>query len=217
MTTRTRLDLFKRYRNEYVAPKQPRLIQIEPAQYLDIAASDESDGLAPDALEKALYAVVSVLRTVTTDVHQRDFILGKLEWLLRDDDAEREYPCKVMMRVPDFVTSDDVSHAVAVLLARGPDAATAQWVRQAHLEQIDEGMCVQVLHAGPNDIHAQAKTLALLHDFAQAQVFATVGPIHAVYLASSHHVPPEHLRTLLRWPVRTISEAEACRPIPYDL
>ena len=88
-----------------------------------------------------------------------------------------------MMRVPDFVTSDDVSHAVAVLLARGPDAATAQWVRQAHLEQIDEGMCVQVLHAGPNDIHAQAKTLALLHDFAQAQGFATVGPIHAVYLA----------------------------------
>ena len=43
----------------------------------------------PDALEKALYAVVSVLRTVTTDVHQRDFILGKLEWLLRGtDDAE---------------------------------------------------------------------------------------------------------------------------------
>ena len=135
MTIRTRLDLFKRYRNEYVAPKQPRLIQVEPAQYLDIAASDESDGLAPDALEKALYAVVSVLRTVTTDVHQRDFILGKLEWLLRDDDAEREYPCKVMMRVPDFVTSDDVSHAVAVLLARGPDAATAQWVRQAHLSK----------------------------------------------------------------------------------
>jgi hypothetical protein len=211
--TRTRLDLFKRYRNEYVAPKQPRLIQIEPSQYLVIAARGESNDSDTNAQEKALYAVASALRTVTTDAHQRDFILGKLEWLLSDDDAEaptHRQPCKVMMRVPDFVTRDDVAHAVAALLARGPDAATAQWVRQAHLEPIDEGLCVQVLHAGPNDVRAQAKTLALLHNFAQTQGFETAGPIHVVYLASSHHVPPEHLRTLLRWPVRTVSQAEVC-------
>jgi hypothetical protein len=205
MTTRTRLDLFKRYRNEYVAPKQPRLIQIGPAQYLVIAASDESNSSDTATQEKALYAVASALRTITTDAHQRDFILGKLEWLLSDDDSVSAHPCKVMMRVPDFVTRDDVAHAAASLLARGPDAATAQWVRQAHLEQIDEGLCVQVLHAGPNGVRAQAKTLALLHNFAQTQGFEMVGPIHAVYLASSQHVPPEHLRTLLRWPVRTVS------------
>jgi hypothetical protein len=207
MTTRTRLDLFKRYRNEYVAPKQPRLIQVEPAQYLVIAASDESNGSDAAIQEQALYAVASALRTVTTDAHQRDFIFGKLEWLLSDDDESQAptqgQPYKVMMRVPDFVTNDDVTHAMAALLARGPDAATAQWVRQAHLEQIDEGLCVQVLHAGPNDVRAQAKTLALLHEFAQTRGLETAGPIHAVYLANAHHVPPEHLRTLLRWPVQT--------------
>jgi hypothetical protein len=211
MTTRTRLDLFKRYRNEYVAPKQPRLIQVEPAQYLVIAASDESNGSDTNTQEKALYAVASALRTVTADAHQRDFILGKLERLLSNDDAEAQthgQPCKVMMRVPGFVTRDDVAHAMAALLARGPDATTAQWVRQAHIGPIDEGLCAQVLHAGPNDVRAQAKTLALLHGFAQAQGFETAAPIHAVYLASSQHVPPEHLRTLLRWPVRTVSVSD---------
>ena len=213
MTTRTPLDVFKRYRNEYVAPKQPRLIEIEPAQYLAIVASDESNRSDTKAQEKALYTVATALRTVTTDAHQRDFILGKLEWLLNDNGALAAQPCKAMMRVPSFVTGDDVSHAVASLLARGPDATAAYWIQQAHLEQITEGLCVQVLHAGPNDLCAQAKTLALLHDFAQAQGFETAGPIHAVYLASSQHVPPEHLRTLLRWPVRTASEAEAAECI----
>ena len=206
MTTRTRLDLFKRYRNEYVAPKQPRLIQVEPAQYLAIAAhgaSDDSHHSETAAQEKALYAVATALRAVAVSTYQRDFVLGKLEWQLCSDNSAYTYTSKVMMRMPNFVTSDDVSHAVTSLLARGLDESMSQWVNHASLEQITEGLCVQMLHTGPNNIDAQIQTLAILQDFAKAHGFEMAGPPHVVYLASSQHVPPEHLRTLLRYPVRT--------------
>lgn len=229
MTTRTRLDLFKRFRNEYVAPKQPRLIQIEPAQYLTISACEAAcapDSIELDAQEQALYIVASALRLVSAMAHQREFIFCKLEWLLDIDQHDPgdqvnqnnvdARPCKVMMRMPEFVTSADLACAKASLLERGWDTDMAEWLRRAQLERISEGLCVQMRHTGPTDAWLQAKTLAELHHFAQAQGFEAAGPPHAVYLSSSRHVPPEHLRTVLRLPVRmahvNMTYAEALVP-----
>jgi len=215
MTTRTRLDLFKRYRNEYVAPKQPRLIQIEPAHYLTLnacGAEDESESLELNAQEQALYIFASALRLVTALSHQREFIFCKLEWLLDRDPRESVSAdvrlCKLMMRVPDFVTPDDMECARASLLEKGWDISIVRWIQRAQLERISEGLCAQMRHTGPNDACLQAKTLAELHRFARAQGFEAAGPLHAVYLSSFRHVPPEHLRSVLRLPVRRACQAE---------
>ena len=214
MTTRTRLDLFKRYRNEYVAPKQPRLIQIESAQYLSIATdtapatSDPSMDADPPTQVKALYAIASALRTVATAIYQRDFILGKIEWLLCSHELSQPHQSHVMMRIPNFITPDDLAQAVTALVTRDMDKAVLHWIHYARLETMSEGSCLQVLHAGPNTGAAQGQTLALLQNYARTHGFETTGPSHAVYLANSRHVPPEHLRTLLRLPVRTLSAIE---------
>jgi hypothetical protein len=210
MSTRTHLDLFKRYRNEYVAPKQPRLIQIEPAQYLIIPLSDLPCTSPMDVAEKAIYALAAALRTAAAEAHQRDFILGKLEWQAHSDDPATIQPTHVLMRVPNFITHNDLECASASLLVRGLDGASAQLIRRAQLKSLREGQCAQVLHTGPNDAPLQAKTWAALHQFAEAQGFEAAGPFHVVCLASSHHVPPEHLRTLLRLPVRA---AQGLQPL----
>jgi hypothetical protein len=161
-----------------------------------------------EVAEKAIYALTAALRTASAEVHQRDFILGKLEWQAQGDDGDAIHPTHIMMRVPTFVTHEDLTRASATLLARGLDGASAGLIRRAQLESLTEGQCVQVLHAGPNDAQSQANTCATLRQFAQARGFEPAGSFHTVCLASSHHVPPEHLRTLVRLPVRATPVAE---------
>ena len=211
MPTRSSLDLFKRYRSEYVAPRQPRLINIEPAHYLTFDCDHAANTLDTEVLERVLYSVVSALRPVCMANHQRDFIFGKLELMLSSDVYSGIYLCKVMMRIPDFITGDDLAHAQASVLAREMDVDTAYWVRQAHLEWFAEGLCTQMLHAGPCDLNSHKRGLAVLSHFASTQNLEVTGSLHAVYLASTRRVSPEHRRMLLRLPVRIANVAE-CMP-----
>ena len=230
------VDLFKRHRNEYVAPKQPRLIQIKPAQYLifdDIdrdvdhdvnhnAADDAEPGDNRDdgkridqpaeplaqltARTSALYAVASELRLISIARYQRDFILGKLEWLLDDQDDELlEVPqrhCRILMRVPEFISAADLSAAIAALLIREWPASLRRYIRRARLEMLFEGHCVQQRYTPHHGTYPQAKAAAVLRDFARSEGLAVVGPPHIINLTSARFVPPEHSRGLIRLPVR---------------
>ncbi len=211
MSMRTPVDLFKRYRSEYVATKTPRLVQVEPAHFLTLVSEESLDGFSDENAEvTSLYAVASVLRSIVVAVHHRDFILGKLERISQCDGlTPNALRWKIMIRIPDFVTPDDLARAAESMLSIAGSSANSTWIRYSQIQVHSENLCVQALHVGPDDADAESNTWAFLRGFALTQGLQQAGPLHAIYLSSSRRVPPEHLRTLLRFPVRAVSVTEA--------
>jgi hypothetical protein len=71
---------------------------------------------------------------------------------------------------------------------------------QVKLEDLTEGRCVQMLHIGP---YAEEKTtLDKMYRVAEASGAHVRGPHHEIYLSDPNRVPPERLRTILRYPVQ---------------
>jgi hypothetical protein len=213
MRTRVRIDLFKRFRNEYVAPKSPRMVQITPALYLAVRADNDSNGAETDARERALFAVALELRAAIAAKQGREFVLGKLEWQLGSNCAEDDVrPCMLMLRVPDFASAANLDTAIDAALTHQTDSAVAYWIRHVQLQQLNEGWCAQMLQSGRQTAEGQAETVHELQKYVKAQGHETGGLPHVVSLATARHVPPEHMRTLIRIPVRTTVPVDQFKP-----
>jgi hypothetical protein len=83
--------------------------------------------------------------------------------------------------------------------ALGPEAALA-WIERVRLEDLSEGLCVQIMHIGP--YADEPETLARMSAFAQQNGYVFHGPHHEIYLGDPRTAKPENLRTVLRHAVR---------------
>jgi hypothetical protein len=67
------------------------------------------------------------------------------------------------------------------------------------IEFIEEGTCLQMLHIGPYTTEPQ--TLAVMHDFMEANDLIQNGLHHEIYLSGPRKVSTEKCKTILRLPV----------------
>ena len=197
-----KIDLYKIHKAEYVVPKKPVLIQVKPAKYLAFAGSQKPGGEAFQAAIGALYAMAFTIK-MTRKFAGQDYKVCHLEGLYWKPGGEDLFQppyepleWKLIIRVPDFITARDLKAAVAQLKAKGkaPEAA------QVKLETIREGRSVQMLHLGPYE--KEMETVSQMKALAEQQGFSLKGPHHEIYLSDPRRVPPERLRTILRYPVR---------------
>jgi len=203
MAKTDKLDLYKEHREEYVAKKAPVLVTVGAGQYLTIRGRGEPGGEAFQAKLGALYAAAFTIK-MTRKFAGQDYKVCHLEglWWGQDEAAgffnqpKAEGCWKLLIRVPDFLTSDDLNDAKDKLLAKGKGPE----VNAVELETIEEGRCVQMLHLGPYD--AEANTIQAMRRFAAEAGLTFHGRHHEIYLSDPRRVPPERLRTILRMPVR---------------
>ena len=205
MATAEKIDLYKKYKNEYITPKNPALVTISQAKYLSINGRGVPGG--PEFKDKigALYAVAFTIKMTRKFAGLQDYAVCKLEgqWWL--DGSKQDFSCvspdkwnwKLMIRTPDIIKETDLQKALSALIAKGKSSL----VREVVLESISEGQCVQMLHVGPYD--QEKKTIALMKDVAEQNGVEFYGKHHEIYLSDPRRVPPERLRTILREPVRT--------------
>ena len=75
-----KLDLFKKYKDDYVAPKAPVLLKIRPAFYLSITGKGAPGS---DTFQDAIGALYGVAFTIkmTRKVAGRDYKIAPLEGL----------------------------------------------------------------------------------------------------------------------------------------
>jgi len=203
MPAASKLDLYRLFAAEYVAPRSPALVATKPARYL--AAAGSGDPNAPAFGEKvgALYAVAYTLKMARKRAG-KDFKVAGLEglwwgvggkgWMIAR--SRGGWRWKVLIRMPAFVTAREVSRAVKQLLARGK----AKAVGRVKLERLAEGRCVQMLHVGP--YVDEGPTMDAMLAFAKAKGLKFTGKHHEIYLSDPRRVPPAKLRTILRHPVR---------------
>ena len=91
--------------------------------------------------------------------------------------------------------SREVKDTIAELLEKGKSAD----VQRVQLLEIDEGLCVQILHTGPYT--EEQESIEKMRAFAAQAGRKFAGKHHEIYLSDPRRVKPEKLRTILRQPV----------------
>lgn len=196
-----KLDLYKKHKAEYVTPRSPALVTAASAKYLAIAGRGDPAGAAFQAAVGALYGVAFTIKMAKKRA-RRDYAVAKLEGLwwggqrgkLLIDSAPSTWCWKLLIRVPTFVTSRDLSQALA---ERGRVGQTGK----VRLEVLREGRVVQILHVGPYD--REHESIRRMEEFARSRELRFHGRHHEVYLSDPRRVPAARLRTILRHPVRS--------------
>ena len=197
-----KVDLYKEHASEYVTPKTPKLIDVGPATYLTIDGKGEPGGEEFTAGVGALYSVAFTVK-MARKFAGHDFAVAKLEGLWWTEPAtshfmntpRENWHWKLMIRIPEFVTEDEIAGTVESLVMKGKPVNT----RKVSREVIDEGRCVQMLHVGP--YADEPKSLQMMQDFLTAAGLRFAGRHHEIYLSDPRRVAPDKIRTILRHPV----------------
>jgi hypothetical protein len=201
MPKHEKLDLYKKYRTEYVTPKEPVFVVVGPAKYLTICGHGAPGGEHFKAHVSALYAVAFTLKMAEKSAGY-DYKVCHLEgqWWAEDGadfrcQQPKDWEWRLLIRVPEFINQPEVDAAVQSVVAR----CKAPLATEVRLEELTEGRCAQVLHVGP---YAHENTsVQKLHQLAEAKGVHLRGPHHEIYLSDPNRVTPERLRTILRYPV----------------
>lgn len=190
----SKLDLYAEHREEYVAPREPTLVDVGPARYLAISGKGKPGG---EEFAEAVGALYNVSFTVkmASKAAGSDYAVSKLEGLWGKEGPSVGWSWQLLIRVPEFITNKHLADAVAKLLERD----RGDLVSRVTLETLDEGKCVQVLHVGPYT--AEEPTLAKMRKFAADRGLSFSGRHHEIYLSDPRRVDAGRLRTILRQPV----------------
>jgi hypothetical protein len=204
MASVEKIDLYKKYKSEYVTPRKPALITANEATYLTVYGQGAPGGQDFSDKIGALYGVAFTIKMTRKFAGLGDYAVCKLEgqWWL--DGKQQDFAAvppekwnwKLMIRTPDFIGKDDLQKAVSALLSKGK----SQTVREVNLESVNEGLCVQMLHIGP--YQQEQKTINEMKAFAEQKGLEFHGLHHEIYLSDPRRISPERLKTILRHPVR---------------
>lgn len=205
-----KLDLTKKYKTYFTAKTKPELVQIEDAQFISICGKgDPNDKPFADRIE-ALYSTAYIVK-FAYKAKDKDFVVSKLEGLWWFD--ETKYPSKtiattpvdvprseweyrLLIRLPDFVTKQDLEKAKETVIAK----KDIQLARQVEFYTMSEGKSVQMLHAGP--FSTEPETLQQIGTFMETNKLTPNGLHHEIYLSDFRKTEPNKLKTILREPVK---------------
>jgi hypothetical protein len=199
-----KVDL-KAQRRDLYAPPRGRFVDVEvPAMRFLAVDGTGSPVTSPRyaAAVEALFTASYAAKFASKRTHDRDYVVMPLEGLWWADDMRtfdtREkdlWSWRMLIRQPDWVTDEELDDAVAAARAKGADVDG-----KLHIEQLEEGRCLQTLHVGSYD--DEGPTLRHLHDqLLPDEGLRENGLHHEIYLSDARRVTPDKLRTILRQPV----------------
>jgi len=204
MPTVEKVDLYKLHKNEYVTPKKPVLLDVQPAKYLSITGAGAPGSEEFQAKLGALYGTAFTMK-FDAKFAGCDYAVCKLEAIYWTDLGGPgfetipmdQWHWDLIVRTPDFVTTARLKAAQTKMLGKGvPEAAKVVF------QTIREGKCVQMLHVGPYS--AERATIEQMCAFAKGEGYEFGDRHHEIYLSDPRRVPPEKLKTILRMPVHRL-------------
>ena len=201
---RNKLDLHTLHKREYVAPRDPVIVDVERGHYLVVGGHGRPGGPEFQAKLGALYGMAFTIKMTRKQAGKSDYVVAGLEGQYWPDAAfpdPFDVPLdhmnwRLLVRTPEAVGDDDLDRAAKTLEARGK----GEWVREVALLSMAEGTSVQMLHLGPYE--NEPDTIRRMTAFAEEHGYEVHGWHHEIYLSDPRRVPPERLRTILRLPVR---------------
>ncbi len=205
-------DFKKEYKELYLPPKAPGILEVPPARYLAVRGKGDpnQEGGAYKAAVGLLYAVAYTLRMSGKAGRAIPgffpYVVPPLEGFWEQEGGgELDLSNKAgfrwisVIRLPDFVTPEDFQWAKG-------EAARKKALDCSPVEllPVEEGLCVQMLHLGSYD--SEKASIDRMVRFAGEQGFVVdLSPVrlhHEIYLSDPRRVQEDKLKTVLRLPVR---------------
>lgn len=199
-----KIDLIKEDKNYYTAKTNPRIVEFPIVSYLTIEGNGEPAGKAFTEAVQAMYPLAYGIKGLCKK-DGRDFAVAKLEglWWVKSKKPALEVPreewyWKLLIRLPDFVTSEIVDKARhEVMKKKGIDL-----LREIKYEKMAEGKCIQVLHIGPYS--TEPETIEKMKKMMKENNLTENGLHHEIYLSDPRKTPPQKMKTILRQPIKKI-------------
>ena len=198
----TKLDLKKEHKTYYKAKIIPEVVEFGEIPFLTIEGKGEPGGKEFTSKVEALYSLAYSVKNLCKK-QGKDFVVPNLEglWWVESDKPALEVPrgewlWKLLIRMPEFVTSEIVEKAKVEVIKR----RDIELVDEIKFEKLTEGKCVQVLHIGPYS--TEPESLAKMRKLMEEKNLVENGLHHEIYLSDPRRVPEEKWKTILRQPVK---------------
>lgn len=205
-------DFKKEYKELYAPKAKPQIVQVPAMNFIAVRGHGDPNvegGEYQQALEQ-LYGVAYSIKMSKKGDHRIagyfDYVVPPLEgFWWQDGVAGFDYAHKEdfswisVIRLPDFVTKDDVAWAIGEATAKKhKDFSKVEFLT------LEEGECVQMLHVGPYD--DEPETVAAMDAFiaenGYVNDFSDERMHHEIYLSDPRRANPEKMKTVVRHPVR---------------
>lgn len=204
-------DYKKEYREFYLPPKTPELIDIPSMNFAAVRGKgnpNEEDGEYKSSIG-LLYGIAFTIKMSRLGSRKIEgyfeYVVPPLEGLWWqegvsgiDYSKKETFEWISMIRLPDFVTKEDFDWAVAeATKKKGLDFSKAEFFTYR------EGLCVQCMHVGPYD--AEPATIEKMDAYAAERGYAVdIGASrfhHEIYLGDPRRCDETKLKTVIRHPV----------------
>jgi hypothetical protein len=195
-------NLVQELKEEYGRSAKAKVFDVTDGVFLAADGKGAPDSAVYQDRIGALYGMAYTIKFACKQ-REQDFVVGKLEGIYAEGvpmmefvkQPKEEWVWTMMIRVPEFVTQEDLVAARETLKKKGK----TEDFSAVELREIQEGRCVQMLHVGPYE--NEGETGDQMIAFCQAQGLQPTRWHHEIYLSDPRRVPPEKLKTLLRFPV----------------
>ncbi|MEW9079415.1 GyrI-like domain-containing protein [Terrisporobacter glycolicus] len=200
---------WRKKEKQYYLPKtKPEIINMGKFKFIRIAGSGNPNSEEFSEKVGALYSIAYAIKmmpkkSITPDGYF-DYTVYPLEgiWGLDEEGKKKDVFDKnnlvynIMIRQPDFVTKEVFDLAVNLTKKK----KTNKYLDEIEFDNIDEGMCVQMMHTGPFD--EEYKTFEVMKKFCEDKNLSIKDKNHReIYISDFRKTSPEKLKTVLRYMV----------------
>ena len=207
-------DFKKEYKEFYLPPKPPGIIEVPPMNFLAVRGKgdpNEEAGEYGKALE-LLYGMAYTIKMSFKGSHKIDgffeYVVPPLEGFWWQDEIKgvdyarkEDFNWISLLRLPDFVKRADFDWAKQ-------EATRKKKIDFSSVEFLTyhEGLCVQCMHIGSYD--DEPATVSAMDSFAVENGYAIdisdTRYHHEIYLSDPRKTEPAKLKTVIRHPVKRI-------------
>lgn len=205
-------DYKKEYKEYYLPKNRPVIITIPKMNYIGIKGQgnpNEEDGEYKRAVG-ILYAIAYTIKMSYKGNHRIEgffeYVVPPLEgfWWQEGIDGvdytkKEEFHWISVIRLPEFVTKKEFNWAVEEATNKKKlDCSKAEFL------EIEEGLCVQMMHYGAFDV--EPATVKLMDEYIQdngyKNDFTDLRLHHEIYLSDPRKTATEKCKTVIRHPIK---------------
>ena len=198
----------KKEKNYYIPKTKPEIVNMEKFKFIQIKGSGSPNNLEFSERVGVLYSLAYTIKMmpkkgITPDGYF-DYTVYPLEGIwdldeegrLKNEFDKNNLVYNIMIRQPDFVTKEVFDLAMEMTKKKKPNKLLDDVV----FGEIEEGMCVQMMHIGPYD--DEYKSFEVMKEFIKDNNLVIKSLAHReIYISDVRKTAPEKLKTVLRYMV----------------
>ncbi len=205
-------DFKKEYKEFYLPKNKPSIVDVPPANYIAVRGKGNPNDENSEYQQSIglLYGIAFTIKMSYKGDHKIkgyfEYVVPPLEgfWWQEgikgmDYSRKDKFNFISVIRLPDFVTEEEFSWAVAEATRK-----KKQDFSKVEFLTVREGLCVQCMHLGSYD--EEPATVEAMHKYAQGNGyepdFSDVRLHHEIYLSDPRKCTPDKLKTVIRHPIK---------------